>query len=51
MDKFRVEVWSYLEVEAVNDIEAYKMVRLTVCDLHREAFVHDVKEIGGDNGD
>lgn len=46
MNKYRVEVWSYLEVEAENDIEAYKKVRETVCDMHREAFVHEVKKIG-----
>lgn len=46
MNKYRVEVWSYLEVKAENDIEAYKKVRETVCDMHREAFVHEVKKIG-----
>lgn len=49
MKKFRVEVCSYLEVEAENENEAFKMVRHTVCDLHREAFVKEVKEIGGNN--
>lgn len=50
MNKFRVEVWSYLEVEAENDIEAYKMVRNIVCKLHKEAIVHKVKEIKNGEG-